>query len=91
MEYDLALRIGVPAERIIFNGPYKQLSDFKRKNVGNSPQIEWGPTGKMNHRIVELLYRLYSRINSLLALITRVEILFYVQLECCLQAIDHAW
>lgn len=28
MEYDLALRIGVPAERIIFNGPYKRQDDF---------------------------------------------------------------
>lgn len=30
MEYQLALRIGVPAERIIFNGPYKQPDDFNR-------------------------------------------------------------
>ncbi|MEO1883834.1 MAG: hypothetical protein ABGX71_09780 [Methyloprofundus sp.] len=36
MEYDLALRIGVPAERIIFNGPYKQLGDFKRALLSSS-------------------------------------------------------
>lgn len=29
MEYDLARRIGVPAGRIIFNGPYKQMADFE--------------------------------------------------------------
>jgi len=36
MEYDLALRVGVPAVRIIFNGPYKQLSDFKRALLNGS-------------------------------------------------------
>lgn len=30
MEYELALRIGVPAARIIFNGPYKRAEDFTR-------------------------------------------------------------
>lgn len=29
MEYGLARRIGVPAERIIFNGPYKQPADLE--------------------------------------------------------------
>jgi diaminopimelate decarboxylase len=29
MEYDLAMRIGVPPERIIYNGPYKCESDIK--------------------------------------------------------------
>lgn len=36
MEYDLALRIGVPAARIIFNGPYKQATDFKRALLNGS-------------------------------------------------------
>lgn len=30
MEYDLALKLKVPAERIIFNGPYKPVADFER-------------------------------------------------------------
>ncbi|NOT83799.1 MAG: decarboxylase [Methylococcaceae bacterium] len=30
MEYGLALKIGVPATRIIFNGPYKQATDFEQ-------------------------------------------------------------
>lgn len=36
MEYDLALRIGVPPERIIFNGPYKQQIDFERALLSSS-------------------------------------------------------
>lgn len=30
MEYELAARLGVPAQRIIFNGPYKQRSHLRR-------------------------------------------------------------
>lgn len=30
MEYDLAIRLGVPPERIIFNGPYKSPADFEQ-------------------------------------------------------------
>ena len=29
MEYDLALRVGVPPQRIIFNGPYKRETDIE--------------------------------------------------------------
>lgn len=36
MEYGLALRLGVPAERIIFNGPYKQAADVERALLGGS-------------------------------------------------------
>jgi len=36
MEYDLALKIGVAPERIIFNGPYKKTDDFKRALLNNS-------------------------------------------------------
>jgi len=36
MEYDLAIRIGVPPEQIIFNGPYKQQIDFERALLSGS-------------------------------------------------------
>lgn len=36
MEYDLAVRIGVPAEKIIFNGPYKQQADFEKALLNHS-------------------------------------------------------
>ncbi|MDT8425488.1 MAG: hypothetical protein RQ733_05890 [Methyloprofundus sp.] len=36
MEYELALRIGVAPERIIFNGPYKQKADFERAILNHS-------------------------------------------------------
>ncbi|MCF7969615.1 MAG: hypothetical protein K9L22_00425 [Methylococcaceae bacterium] len=36
MEYELALRIGVAPERIIFNGPYKQKADFEQALLNNS-------------------------------------------------------
>ena len=36
MEYCLALRIGVPAARIIFNGPYKRRDDFQMAALNGS-------------------------------------------------------
>lgn len=36
MEYDLAIRIGVAPDRIIFNGPYKQLDDIEHAAVAGS-------------------------------------------------------
>lgn len=36
MEYDLALTLKVPAERIIFNGPYKPVTDFERALLNGS-------------------------------------------------------
>jgi diaminopimelate decarboxylase len=36
MEYDLALKIGVAPERIIFNGPYKQAHDIERALLNHS-------------------------------------------------------
>ncbi len=48
MEYELALRIGVPPTRIIFNGPYKQLKDFNRAllddsivNLDSAYEVDW--------------------------------------------------
>jgi diaminopimelate decarboxylase len=48
MEYELALRVGVPAERIIFNGPYKQQADFEKAllsgsivNLDASYEVKW--------------------------------------------------
>lgn len=36
MEYELALRVGVSAERIIFNGPYKSREELERALTGGS-------------------------------------------------------
>lgn len=36
MEYNLALKIGVAPERIIFNGPYKQAHDLERALLNHS-------------------------------------------------------
>ena len=36
MEYDLALRLGVPPQRIIFNGPYKRRVDIERALLAGS-------------------------------------------------------
>ncbi len=36
MEYDLARRLGVPAHRIIFNGPYKTEADLMRALISGS-------------------------------------------------------
>jgi diaminopimelate decarboxylase len=36
MEYDLALRVGVPPQRIIFNGPYKRESDIEEALLAGS-------------------------------------------------------
>lgn len=36
MEYALAIRLGVPTERIIFNGPYKRAADYERALLGQS-------------------------------------------------------
>jgi diaminopimelate decarboxylase len=36
MEYGLALKLGVPAERIIFNGPYKPVADFEQALLNGS-------------------------------------------------------
>ncbi len=36
MEYGLAVKLGVPAERIIFNGPYKLAADFETALLNGS-------------------------------------------------------
>jgi diaminopimelate decarboxylase len=36
LEYELALRIGVPPDRIIFNGPYKSRNDLERALLSGS-------------------------------------------------------
>src|SRR5688572_13542911 len=36
MEYELAERVGVPASRIIFNGPYKSADDISRALAAGS-------------------------------------------------------
>ncbi len=48
MEYALALKIGVPAQNIIFNGPYKQRADFDKAlllgsviNIDSAYEITW--------------------------------------------------
>ncbi len=36
MEYDLAVRIGVPPQRIVFNGPYKSEADLEKALLAGS-------------------------------------------------------
>ena len=46
MEYEMALRAGVAAERIIFNGPYKSPADLKTEEgvcgIARSPSVALG-------------------------------------------------
>lgn len=44
MEYELARRIGVPPDRIIFNGPYKTAGDLERALLsGSICNLDWIP------------------------------------------------
>ena len=68
MEYELALRVGVPAERIIFNGPYKQQTDFEKAllsgsivNLDAAYEIKW--VSELANRFPNTILRIGLRCN----------------------------
>ena len=72
MEYELALRIGVPAERIIFNGPYKQQADFKKAllsgsivNLDGAYEVKW--VDELARRFPDKILRIGIRCNFSIA------------------------